>query len=73
MKMTVEREYDVERIINELTIKASKKGDGNRLYDITVNRQLLADARDVLKYYYEKDKESETPVQKDDFEIIKGE
>lgn len=46
---------DVKKIIDELDIKSKKKGTEDKTYMITVNRALLADARDALTYYYNKE------------------
>lgn len=60
MLVQTQKEIDVQRLINELDNKANKTDDKNkrtagRLYEVVVNRQLLLDARDVLKAYYSKE------------------
>lgn len=59
MLVQTQKEIDVNRLISELDNKANKIGDSKRpngrLYEVTVNRQLLMDARDVLRAYYSKE------------------
>ena len=51
------RSIDVNRLISELDSKINKKQENKeakgRFYEVVVNKQLLIDARDVLKYYYD--------------------
>ena len=51
------RSIDVDRVISELDSKINKKQENKeakgRFYEVVVNKQLLIDARDVLKYYYD--------------------
>ena len=51
------RSIDVDRLISELDSKINKKQENKeakgRFYEVVVNKQLLIDARDVLKYYYD--------------------
>lgn len=58
MLVKCEKDLNVEELIKDLDAKSKKKPiDEKNSYTVAVNRQLLADARDVLRHYYEQDKE----------------
>lgn len=48
MKIKVEREIDVDRLLINLDIKSQCKEPGIASYDVTVNKQILRDAHDVI-------------------------
>lgn len=57
MKVESVRELDIDRLINELDVKANakpddKKGVKGRFYEVVVNKQLLIDAADALRHYH---------------------
>lgn len=56
MKVKVERDIDVERLLINLNEKSQCKSVGMAGYDVTVSKQLLRDAHDVIKQLL-----SETP------------
>lgn len=50
MRVQCEKEINIEELIKDLDIKSKKKPiDEKNSYTVGVNRQLLADARDVIK------------------------
>lgn len=49
MKVKVEREVDVNRLLINLNEKSQCKDPGMANYEIIVNKQLLRDAHDVIK------------------------
>lgn len=49
MKVKVERDIDVERLLINLNEKSQCKSVGMAGYDVTVSKQLLRDAYDVIK------------------------
>lgn len=55
MKVNVEREVDIDRLLINLNEKSLCKDPGMAGYEVTVNKQLLRDAHDVIKQLY-KDK-----------------
>lgn len=52
MKVKVERDIDVERLLINLSEKSKCKSVGMAGYDIIVSKQLLRDAHDVIKQLY---------------------
>ena len=48
MKVNIEREVDVERLLINLNEKSLCKDPGMAGYEVTVNKQLLRDAHDVI-------------------------
>lgn len=53
MKVKVEREVDVNRLLINLNEKSQCKDPGMAGYEVTVNKQLLRDAHDVIKQLIE--------------------
>lgn len=51
MKVNVEREVDVNRLLINLNEKAQCKDPGMAGYEVTVSKQLLRDAHDVIKQF----------------------
>lgn len=49
MKVNVERDIDVERLLINLNEKAKYSSVGMAGYDVTVSKQMLRDAHDVIK------------------------
>ena len=64
MRVESIREIDVARLISELDTKANTKQEDKkvkgRFYEVVVNRQLLIDACDALRHYYNKETENKT-------------
>lgn len=53
MVVQCEKDLNIEELIKDLDTKSKKAPvDPKNSYVISVNRQLLADARDALKHYY---------------------
>lgn len=53
MRVQCEKEINIEELIKDLDIKSKKRAiDEKNSYTVGVNRQLLADARDVIKQLY---------------------
>ena len=59
MRVQSTREIDVARLISELDTKANQKQEDKkikgRFYEVVVNKQLLIDACDALRHYYNKE------------------
>lgn len=51
MKVNIEREVDVERLLINLDEKSLCKDPGMVGYEVTVNKQLLRDAHDVIAQF----------------------
>lgn len=51
MKIESTREIDINKLINQLTTKATKVDPSAKPYEITVNKQLLIDAADVIRHF----------------------
>lgn len=51
MKVNIEREVDVERLLINLNEKSLCKDPGMAGYEVTVNKQLLRDAHDVIAQF----------------------
>lgn len=49
MKVKVEREVDVDRLLINLNVKSQCRDPGMAGYDVNVSKQLLRDAHDVIK------------------------
>ena len=49
MKVKVEREVDIDRLLINLDEKSQCKNQGMAGYEVTVSKQLLRDAHDVIK------------------------
>lgn len=49
MKVNVERDIDVERLLINLSEKSKCSSVGMAGYDVTVSKQMLRDAHDVIK------------------------
>lgn len=49
MKVKVEREVDIDRLLINLDEKSQCKNPGMSGYEVTVSKQLLRDAHDVIK------------------------
>lgn len=62
MKVCVEREVDVQRLLINLNEKSQCKDPGMAGYSVTVDKQLLRDAHDVIvSYIQQEDKPFELP------------
>ena len=48
MKVTVEREVNLDRLIEQLDVKSQINPDGMAGYEVVVDKQLLIDAHDVI-------------------------
>ena len=55
MKATVEREVDLNRLLINLNEKSQCKNPGMSGYEITVSKQLLRDAHDVIVQFMNKE------------------
>ena len=65
MVVQCEKELDIESLIKDLDIKSKKKAiDEKNSYTVAVNRQLLADARDVIKHYWSQEPKTVEPEEK---------
>lgn len=51
MKVKVEREVDIDRLLINLDEKSQCKDPGMAGYEVVVNKQLLRDAHDVIKQF----------------------
>ena len=51
MKVNIEREVDIDRLLINLNEKALCKDPGMAGYEVTVNKQLLRDAHDVIAQF----------------------
>ena len=51
MKVNVEREIDLNRLLINLNEKSQCKDHGMAGYEVTVSKQLLRDAHDVIKQF----------------------
>lgn len=51
MKVKVEREVDINRLLLNLDEKSQCKDPGMASYEVVVNKQLLRDAHDVIKQF----------------------
>lgn len=51
MKVKVEREVDIDRLLINLDEKSQCKNPGMAGYEVVVNKQLLRDAHDVIKQF----------------------
>ena len=49
MKVNIERDIDVERLLINLNEKSKCSSVGMTSYDVTVSKQMLRDAHDVIK------------------------
>lgn len=54
MKVNVEREIDLNRLLINLNEKSQCKDPGMAGYEVTVSKQLLRDAHDVIKQFMNK-------------------
>ena len=54
MKVNVEREIDLNRLLINLNDKSQCKDPGMAGYEVTVSKQLLRDAHDVIKQFMNK-------------------
>lgn len=52
MKVNIEREVDIDRLLINLNERSLCKDPGMAGYEVTVNKQLLRDAHDVIKQLY---------------------
>ena len=71
MRVQSIREIDVARLISELDAKANQKQEDKkikgRFYEVVVNKQLLIDACDALRHYYNNEVASaEEPIKTED-------
>jgi len=53
LKVNIEREVDVDRLLMNLNERSLCKDPGMAGYEVTVNKQLLRDAHDVIKELYD--------------------
>ena len=51
MKVNIEREVDIERLLINLNERSLCKDPGMAGYEVTVNKQLLRDAHDVIAQF----------------------
>lgn len=51
MKVNIERDIDVERLLINLNEKSKCSSVGMAGYDVTVSKQMLRDAHDVIKQF----------------------
>lgn len=51
MKVNIEREVDIDRLLINLNEKSLCKDPGMAGYEVTVNKQLLRDAHDVIAQF----------------------
>lgn len=51
MKVNIEREVDIERLLINLNERSLCKDPGTAGYEVTVNKQLLRDAHDVIAQF----------------------
>lgn len=51
MKVNVERDIDIERLLINLNEKSKCSSVGMAGYDVTVSKQMLRDAHDVIKQF----------------------
>ena len=51
MKVNVEREVDLNRLLTNLNEKSQCKDPGMAGYEVTVSKQLLRDAHDVIAQF----------------------
>ena len=58
MKVNVERDIDVERLLINLSEKSKCSYVGMTGYDVTVSKQMLRDAHDVIKQMMSKNSNS---------------
>lgn len=65
MLIPTTKNIDVEKIINELTMKVNKRGVEGKSYMVEVNKQLLADARDIISFYNSKYGSEEVAAEND--------
>ena len=54
MKVNVEREVDLNRLLINLNEKSQCKNPGMAGYEVTVSKQLLRDAHDVITQFIKK-------------------
>lgn len=52
LKVNIERDVDINRLLINLNEKSLCKDPGMAGYEVTVNKQLLRDAHDVIKQLY---------------------
>lgn len=52
MKVTIEREVDIDRLLINLNERSLCKDSGMACYEVAVSKQLLRDAHDVIKQLY---------------------
>ena len=55
MKVNVEREVDLNRLLINLNEKSQCKNPGMAGYEVTVSKQLLRDAHDVIAQFMNKE------------------
>lgn len=51
MKIESTREVDVKRLVEQLVSKVAKIDPKAKPYEVTVNKQLLIDAADVIRHF----------------------
>lgn len=51
LKVNIEREVDIKRLLINLNKKSLCKDSGMAGYEVTVNKQLLRDAHDVIAQF----------------------
>lgn len=51
MKVNIEREVDIDRVLINLNEKSLCKDPGMTGYEVTVNKQLLRDAHDIIAQF----------------------
>jgi len=59
LKVNIEREVDIDKLLINLNERSLCKDQGMAGYEVTVNKQLLRDAHDVIiQLYYSKQRKS---------------
>jgi len=53
LKVNIEREVDIDKLLINLNERSLCKDQGMAGYEVTVNKQLLRDAHDVIKQLYD--------------------
>lgn len=51
MKIESTRDIDINRLVEQLTAKVTKIDPKAKPYEVTVNKQLLIDAADVIRHF----------------------
>lgn len=64
MLVKCEKEIDIKELIRDLDVKSKKSPiDPKNSYVVAVNRELLANARDVIRQLYDDKNENDEPTE----------